>query len=85
MQNPLIRRLSDKLQDLFHPESLMINDNSEAHKDHYDFEDGTISHLQISIGALSMKHMSTLERHRAIYKVVSELLGDVHSVSIKFE
>ena len=74
------------LRDCFDPTALEVIDESELHRGHVGFKEGTQTHFRIVISAKVFKEMSKVSRERAIHKALgSSIMQDIHALSIKFQ
>ena len=73
------------LRECFDPNFLEVVDESELHRGHVGFKEGTQTHFKVVISAKTFKKMSRLSRERAIYKALgSKLMLNIHALSIRF-
>ena len=74
------------LHECFQPSFLEVVDESEQHRGHAGFKDGTQTHFKIVISAEIFEKMSRLSRERAIHKALgSSIMHNIHALSIKFQ
>jgi BolA protein len=74
----LIRESLEKLR----PSSVDIEDEGHLHIGHAGAKSG--GHFKLNIVSESFKDKSTIERHRIIYKCLSDLMNtEIHAISIK--
>ena len=74
------------LQECFEPDFLEVVDESELHRGHAGFKEGTQTHFRIVISARTFEEMSRISRERAIHKALgSGIMQDIHALSIKFK
>ena len=74
------------LRKFFNPTFLEVIDESEQHRGHVGFKDGTQTHFKIVIRAKIFEKMSRVSRERAIYKALgSNIMKNIHALSIKFQ
>ena len=74
------------LRECFQPELLEVFDESELHRGHAGFKEGTQTHFRVVISAKTFKEMSRISRERAIHKALgSSTMKNIHALSIKFE
>jgi BolA protein len=79
---PRVDRIRDRLQAAFHPTRLEVVDDSHRHAGHPSVRDGR-GHFTVVIVAASFAGMSKLDRHRAVYDAVEDLMAtDIHAMSI---
>ncbi len=71
------------LRESFQPESLVVEDESHLHAGHPGARDGR-GHFRVSIVSDAFETMSPIQRHRAIYAVMGDLMStDIHALSIE--
>lgn len=71
------------LERAFAPELLEIRDDSHRHAGHAGARDGR-GHFCIEIVSSAFAGLSPVERHRAVYDALAELMQtDIHALSIK--
>ena len=74
------------LQECFQPDLLEVFDESELHRGHAGFKEGTQTHFRVMIRAKIFEKMSRVSRERAIHKALgSGTMQNIHALSIKFE
>tara|TARA_B100001248_G_C27330358_1_gene431112 strand:- start:888 stop:1142 length:255 start_codon:yes stop_codon:yes gene_type:complete len=80
-------KIIDKtLREYFNPTFLEVIDESELHRGHVGFKEGTQTHFKIVISAKIFEKMSRVSRERAIHKALgSSTMQEIHALSIKFQ
>ena len=74
------------LRKAFEPIFLEVVDESELHRGHVGFKDGTQTHFKIVISAKIFEKMSRVSRERAVHKALgSRLMQNIHALSINFQ
>ena len=74
------------LRECFQPDLLEVIDESELHRGHAEFKEGTQTHFRVMIRAKIFEKMSRVSRERAIHKALgSGTMQNIHALSIKFE
>ena len=74
------------LRECFQPDLLEVFDESELHRGHAGFKEGTQTHFRVMIKAKIFEKMSRVSRERAIHKALgSGTMQNIHALSIKFE
>ena len=74
------------LRKTFEPAFLEVIDESELHRGHVGFKEGTQTHFRVMIRAKIFEKMSRVSRERAIHKALgSGTMQNIHALSIKFE
>ena len=78
--------IEETLRKTFEPSFLEVVDESELHRGHVGFKEGTQTHFKVTISAKSFKEMSRVSRERAIHKALgSGMMQNIHALSIKFK
>ncbi len=71
------------LQAAFAPQRLEIRDDSHRHAGHAGAQDGR-GHFHVDIVSAAFAGQSSLQRHRAVYAALGELMQtDIHALSIQ--
>jgi len=72
-----------RLRAAFEPESLHVEDESHLHAGHAGAATG-LGHFRVSIVAEAFEGMNPIQRHRAVYEAMGELMHtDIHALSIE--
>ena len=84
---PVSQTISEKLQAVFAPASLTVNDNSAAHAGHAGARPDGETHFSVRIVSERFNGMSRLERQRAVHAALAAELamngtGPVHALVI---
>ena len=78
--------IENTLRECFQPDLLEVFDESELHRGHAGFKEGSQTHLRVIISAKIFEKMSRVSRERAIHKALgSGTMQNIHALSIKFE
>ena len=78
--------IEETLRECFQPNLLEVIDESELHRGHAGFKEGTQTHFRVVISAAIFEKMSRISRERAIHKALgSGTMQNIHALSIKFE
>ena len=78
--------IEETLRESFQPDLLEVFDESELHRGHAGFKEGTQTHFRVVISAKIFEKMSRVSRERAIHKALgSGIMQNIHALSIKFE
>ena len=78
--------INKTLLERFQPDFLEVFDESELHRGHAGFKEGTQTHFRVVISAKIFEEMPRVSRERAIYKALgSGTMQNIHALSIKFE
>ena len=79
---PRVDRIRDRLQAAFRPTRLDVVDDSHRHVGHPSVRDGR-GHFTVVIVSADFAGLSKLDRHRAVYDAVQDLMAtDIHAMSI---
>lgn len=71
------------LEQAFKPQYIDIEDDSAAHAGHAGARDGK-GHFNVVIVSREFEAKSLIQRHRMVYKALSDLLEtDIHALSIQ--
>lgn len=80
--SPRVDRIRDRLHAAFQPTRLDVVDDSHRHAGHPGVRDGR-GHFAVVIVSASFAGKSKLDRHRAVYEAVQDLMvTDIHAMSI---
>tara|TARA_B100000945_G_C20342096_1_gene577904 strand:- start:177 stop:437 length:261 start_codon:yes stop_codon:yes gene_type:complete len=80
MSEERIRKMEEKLKSLS-PSYIKIEDEGHLHVGHAGAKKG--GHFKLTIGGECFKGLSTIERHKLIYKSLGELMDtEIHALSI---
>ena len=80
--SPRVDRIRDRLHAAFQPTRLDVVDDSHRHAGHPGVRDGR-GHFTVVIVSALFAGMSKLDRHRAVYEAVDDLMAtDIHAMSI---
>ena len=81
-----VHKIDKLLRECFETIFLEVIDESELHRGHTGFKEGTQTHFKILISAKIFEKMSRVSRERAIHKALgSSIMRDIHALSIKFQ
>ena len=74
------------LRECFEPDFLEVVDESELHRGHAGFKEGTQTHFRVVISSKNFLETSRISRERAIHKALgSSIIQNIHALSIKFK
>lgn len=77
------QKIEHLLQAAFEPQRLLVKDQSHLHAGHEGARDGK-GHFAVSIVSDAFSGLSTLERHRAVYSALGDMmLTDIHALQVK--
>lgn len=78
------QNITKKLEAAFSPELLTVVDESDKHRGHAGWIEGTPTHFRVQISAEALRDMSRVAQHRAIMKAVEdEFNKDLHAFAIE--
>lgn len=78
-----IKVMTERLQQRFAPQQLMIIDDSEHHRGHAGSQGGA-GHFTVRIASVHFAGKSRVAIHREIYQVLGELIPtEVHALRIE--
>ena len=81
-----VKIIDKTLREYFNPTFLEVIDESELHRGHVGFKEGTQTHFKIVISAKIFEKMSRVSRERTIHKALgSSVMQEIHALSIKFK
>ena len=77
-----IAAIREKLQSVFSPTELRIEDQSHLHAGHAGAKSGK-GHFDLTIVSEHFSGQTLIQRHRAIYAALGEMMdNDIHALSI---
>jgi BolA protein len=78
-----VDRIQALLEASFEPESLDVQDDSHKHIGHEGAKGG-LGHFSVSIVSASFNGMNMLQRHRAVYAALDDMMKtDIHALAIE--
>ena len=81
-----VQIIDKTLRESFNPTFLEVIDESELHRGHVGFKEGTQTHFKIVISAKIFEKMSRVSKERAIHKALGpSIMQEIHALSIKFQ
>ena len=81
-----VKIIETALRETFDPTFLEVFDESELHRGHVGFKEGTQTHFKIVISAEIFEKMSRVSRERAVHKALGfKIMHNIHALSIKFQ
>ena len=76
-------RIRQMLEAAFHPQELMVKDQSQLHVGHEGAKDGK-GHFDVTIVSDAFEGQNRIQRHRMVYDALDQLLqSDIHALRIK--
>ena len=76
----LIRQV---LEAAFHPQELLVKDQSQLHAGHEGAKDGK-GHFDVTIVSEAFEGQNRIQRHRMVYDALDQLIqSDIHALRIK--
>ena len=83
MNQDRVRRIESLLRDAFDPSELLVKDQSHLHAGHAGAQEGK-GHFEVHIVSNAFSEMSTLQRHRAIFEALGDMMDtDIHALQIR--
>lgn len=83
MTQKRVSRIEIMLRDAFAPSELLVKDQSHLHAGHAGARDGK-GHFEVQIVSKAFSGMSTLQRHRAIFEALGDMMEtDIHALQIR--
>ncbi|AJC50571.1 Stress-induced morphogen (activity unknown) [Coxiella endosymbiont of Amblyomma americanum] len=80
-QKNRVMQIRKRLTEVFHPEKLIVLDESSHHINHVNEKKG---HFSISITAEVFKNKDLVDCHRMVYDALHDLIKtDIHALSIR--
>jgi len=77
------KRIEEKLNKDFTPESLVVVDESHLHAGHAGARPQGESHFRVEITSIVFEGLSRVSRQRLIYQSLSkEMASDIHALSL---
>ena len=77
-----LTEIRQRIELRFQPEELIVEDEGHLHVGHEGAKDGR-GHFRVFVVAESFDGLTMIERHRAIYQALGDLMtSDVHALSI---
>lgn len=81
-QQPLKQQLTERLQQQFAPEQLILHDDSHLHAGHAGAADGG-QHYRLTIVSNAFVGQSRVARHRMVYDSLADLMQQkIHALAI---
>lgn len=83
MTKERVQRIETLLTGAFEPNSLLVKDQSHLHAGHAGAQEGK-GHFEVHIVSKAFADMSTLQRHRAIFEALGDMMEtDIHALQIR--
>jgi BolA protein len=76
-------KIRKKLEASFHPDLLVIKNQSHLHAGHAGDDGSGESHFHLEIQSHDFDNLSAINAQRAIYEALSEEMKQIHALSIK--
>jgi len=81
---PIAQEIERRLTTALQPTRLELVDDSEKHRGHGGYNPAGESHFSLTIESSAFAGMSRVQRQRAIYAALGELMDErVHALSIR--
>ncbi len=82
MEPPRVERIRARLESVFAPASVAVDDDSARHAGHAGARGGA-GHFRVRIESQAFSGRSRLERHRMVYEALTGMLaGEIHALNI---
>ncbi len=76
--------IRDRLERRFHPDRLVIRDDSERHRGHAGYREGGESHWFVALSSRELADMGRLDRHRAVHAALGpDVMGRLHALELQ--
>lgn len=83
-QEERLARIQERLIKAFHPEKLVVFEESHHHVGHVGAKEGKGHFFAILTAVKAFKNKNPIECHRMIYKVLDDLMKtDIHALRIR--
>lgn len=83
MSEARLEKLRKRLEEAFHPEELLVKDQSQLHIGHRGAADGK-GHFDVTIVSPAFADAGRIQRHRMVYDALADLVeSDIHALRIK--
>jgi len=79
----MIERIRLKIEEHLSPVKLEVKDESYKHEGHVGSKPGGETHFSVVIVSDKFIDKSRLEKHRIVHDALSEIMPDIHALSIK--
>lgn len=78
-----VGRIETLLRGAFEPSELLVKDQSHLHAGHAGAQEGK-GHFEVQIVSKAFSDMSTLQRHRAIFEALGDMMEtEIHALQIR--
>jgi len=78
-----VESIRARLQEVFSPQQLVIDDDSAAHAGHAGARGGA-GHFRVSIVSGQFSGLGAVARHRKVYEALTAMMGsEIHALSIQ--
>jgi BolA family transcriptional regulator, general stress-responsive regulator len=73
-----------RLSQVFAPDTLVVEDDSEKHRGHGGWREGGETHFRVAIKAAAFGPMNRIARHRAIHAALGpDIVSRIHALSLE--
>ncbi len=80
----LERIMRERLEARFHPDRLVIRDDSEQHRGHAGHREGGETHWFVAISCPELAAMGRLARHRAVHHALgADVISRLHALQLE--
>ncbi|MCJ7872486.1 BolA family protein [Phaeobacter sp. J2-8] len=78
--------IRQRLDTVFAPVELSVEDESEAHRGHAGYQEGGQSHFRVRLRSAAFEGQSRIARHRAVHSALgAELVGAIHALTLDLD
>ncbi|MDO6731420.1 BolA family protein [Marinovum sp. 2_MG-2023] len=78
--------IRQRLDTVFAPVELSVEDESEAHRGHAGYQEGGQSHFRVRLRSAAFEGQSRIARHRAVHSALGpELVGAIHALTLDLD
>ncbi len=82
---PIEKQIKEKLMQALNPEELQIINESEKHAHHKENPGGNETHFHIHVKCSQFNGLSTMQKHKLIYKVLEDEIPKIHALSLNLK
>ena len=82
---PIEKQIQEKLTKALNPEELKITNESEKHAHHKGSPGGEESHFHIHVKCSQFNGLSTMQKHKLIYKILEGEIPKIHALSLNLK
>ena len=83
---PVAEEIREKLEAIFAPRELRVEDESEQHRGHAGYREGGNTHFRVTIRAEAFAGLSRIERHRLVHAALGpDLVERIHALALSVD